>query len=273
MGKEEEKAKTMQVRSDVETEKEFDQLFKLSGCKSKGELMKKIIQLGFIEQIKERKLQEINIESEDIVGTSILKLQHLLDGIAKVFVDHYEVSTENLLNMQEIKQEEFAVQKKENNMLSRRIQEIEKELETAKGKVLALEEAAKTNAEVLTSYQNYKKLTKPKVEDLERKLEEFKDKKKEEHTLLKQTIHDLEEKLRLEKDKNRDYDHANKQLIIDYETKLLNERVRYEQAQDKIRKDMQTEIDLLREKMWKMRNEKSPGQTPKQRKNSNNEQK
>lgn len=91
--------------------------------------------MGFIEHIKERKLQEIDIESQDIVGTSNLKLQYLLDGIAKVFVDyHYEVSTENLLKVQEMKQEEIAVQKKEKNMLSRCIQELEKALEIAKGR-------------------------------------------------------------------------------------------------------------------------------------------
>lgn len=90
--------------------------------------------------------------------------------------------------------------------------------------------AAKTNAEVFIFYENYEKLTKPKVEVLERKLEDFENNKKEEQTLSKQTIHDLEENLRLEKDKNSSYDHANKQLIIDYETKLLNKLVRSEQA-------------------------------------------
>ncbi|MBY3618563.1 hypothetical protein HGO21_03275 [Acinetobacter sp. CUI P1] len=266
------KAKRMQVRSDEETDREFDQLFKLSGCKTKGELMKKIIQLGFLEQIKERKLQEIDIHSQDIVGTSILKLQHLLDGIAKVFVDHHEVSTENLFNLHEKKQEEISISKKENDLLSRRAQELDKELEIAKGKVLALEEAAKTNAEVLTSYANYKKLTQPKVEELEQKLEDFEKHKKEEQMLLKQTIHDLEENLRLEKDKKSDYDHANKQLIIDYETKLLEERIRSGELQDKIRKDMQTEIYALQEQMWKLRNEKSADREPKERKESADEQ-
>lgn len=272
MSEEFDKAKTMQVRSDVETEKEFEQLLKLSGCKTKGELMKRIIQLGFIEQIKERKLQEIDIESQDIVGTSILKLQHLLDGIAKVFVDHYEVSTENLFTVQDKMQEEIASFKKENLNLSKYVQEMEKELETAKGKVLALEDAAKTNAEVVISYENYKRLTQPKVEELERKLELFEKNKKEEHTLLQQTIHHMEETLRLEKNKNSDFDHANKQLIIDYENKLLAERLRSGESQDKVRKDMQDQIDALRDQMWKARSEKSPGRSPKQGKESAGEQ-
>ncbi|MBY3618621.1 hypothetical protein MHB77_08805 [Paenibacillus sp. FSL K6-3166] len=276
MREENDNAKTMQIRSDVETDKDFDLLLKLklSGCKTKGELMKKLLQLGFMEQIKERKLQEIDIESEDIAGTSILKLQHFLDGIAKAYVDLYEVSIENLFNLQEKKQEEIATRRKENDVLSRRVQEMEKELETAKGKVLSLEDAAKTNAEVLTSYENYKKLTQPKVEEIERKLEDFEVGKKEELVLLQQTIHRLQEELRLEKDKNSDYDHANKQLIIEYETKLLEERGRSSEAQDKIRKDMQVQLDLLREQMWKMRTEKSPGpgRPPKQRKESDDEQ-
>lgn len=263
------RAKKLQVRSDVETEKEFAQLFKLSGYKTKGELMKKLIQLGFMEQIKERQLQEIELDSQsDTVGTSILKLQHLLDGIAKVFVDQQETMTESLISVHEKKQEETEGLKIEIDTLKRRNQAVEKELGTLNGKLTALEDAATTNAEVLASYENYKRLTQPKVEELEQKLHFFEKQKKEELADSQQTIQRLEEELRLEKNKGSDHELANKQLVINYETKLLEERGRSSEAQDKIRREMQVEIDAVREQLWKSRTEKSPGRTPKQAKDS-----
>ncbi|MEK5061855.1 hypothetical protein BK126_14985 [Paenibacillus sp. FSL H7-0326] len=260
------KPKKMQVRSDEETEKEFDQLFNISGCKTKGELMKKIIQLGFMEHFKKRNMQEINVDIEDVVGTSILKLQHHLDGIAKIFVNQHESVSESLVAVHEKKQEEIAHLKNENSIVTRRLHEVEKESESLNTKIIALEEAARTNSEVIMSYKNYKKLTQPKVDELEQKLEQFEDIKKKEFTQMKQTIAQLEEALRVQKGKNIDQEHANKQLIIDYENKLLEERGRSSEAQDKIRREMQEQLDDLREKMWKSRIEKPTARATKQTK-------
>ncbi|WP_337039193.1 hypothetical protein [Paenibacillus illinoisensis] len=47
-------------------------------------------------------MQEIELDSQnDSAGTSILKLQHLLDGIAKLFLEQHEAMTESLLSSHE----------------------------------------------------------------------------------------------------------------------------------------------------------------------------